>query len=83
MAMTTPSADDIGPMIAYLASDATAHVSGTVFNVGGPSMGIFSEPEVKRSITKFEGSWTVEELMQQVPRGLLAGYQSRSAPPTT
>lgn len=78
---TTPSADDIGPMIAYLASDATAHVSGTVFNVAGSSMGIFSEPEVKRSITKFGGAWTVEELMQQVPRGLLAGYQSRSATP--
>lgn len=75
----TPSPDDIGPFLVYLASDAAAEVSGTVFDVQGSSVGIFSEPEVKKSITKFGGSWTVEELMQQLPRTLLAGYQTHVA----
>ena len=79
MASVTPSADDIGPFIAYLASDAAANVSGTVFNIGGSGVGIFADAEVIKSITKYGGSWTVEELMQQVPRGLLAGYRSRVA----
>ena len=77
----TPSPDDIGPFLVYLASDAAAEVSGTVFDVQGSSVGIFSEPEVKKRITKSGGPWTVEELMQQVPKGLLAGYQTHVAVP--
>jgi 3-oxoacyl-[acyl-carrier protein] reductase len=79
MLESTPSPDDIGPFLVYLASDAAAEVSGTVFDVQGSSVGIFSEPEVKRRIIKSGGPWTVEELMQQVPRVLLAGYQTHVA----
>jgi len=81
MLESTPSPDDIGPFLVYLASDAAAEVSGTVFDVQGSSVGIFSEPEVRRRIIKSGGPWTVEELMQQVPRVLLAGYQTHVAVP--
>jgi hypothetical protein len=38
---------------------------------------LYSEPVNSHSITKFgEGPWTMEELMQQVPRGLLQGYKN-------
>lgn len=73
-----PSPDDIAPFIAYLASDAAAKVSGTVFGVGGSTIGIYADPDITKSITKKEGPWTMEELIQQVP-GLLAGYQTRVA----
>lgn len=73
-----PSPDDIAPFIAYLASDAAAKVSGTVFGVGGSTIGIYADPDITKSITKYGGPWTMEELMQQVPR-LLAGYQTRVA----
>jgi 3-oxoacyl-[acyl-carrier protein] reductase len=77
----TPDPEDIGPFLVYLASDAAAKVSGTVFNVGGASIGIFADPEVKKSITKSGGPWTIEELMQQVPKVLLAGYRPHVANP--
>ncbi len=71
-----PSPFDIGPFIAYLASDDAAGISGSVFNVGGNGVGIYAEPEIKRSITKFgNGPWTVDELKAQLPRSVLAGYK--------
>jgi 3-oxoacyl-[acyl-carrier protein] reductase len=73
----TPSPDEIGPFLVYLASDDAAKISGSVFNVGGTGVGIYEDPEVRRAVNKFGGSWTVEELKQQVPRTLLPGYQPR------
>ena len=77
MLLNTPEPDELGPVIAYLASDETANVSGSVFSVGGGSVGIFADPDTRRNISKFNGPWTVEELRQQVPKVLLAGYQTR------
>ncbi len=78
----TPTPDYITPFICYLASDAAAGISGSVFSLGGNGIGLYSEPEITRNLTKFgEGPWTIDELMQQVPRGLLAGYQSPAANP--
>ncbi len=71
---TTPKPDGIGPIIVFLASDAAAEVSGSVFNVSGNSAGIFSEPGVKKSISKSEGAWTVEEIMKRMPGEVLSGY---------
>ncbi len=82
MVRITPGPEHIAPFICYLASDAAADISGSVFSLGGNSIGLYSEPETARNLTKFgEGPWTVDELMQQVPRGLLAGYQSPAANP--
>jgi 3-oxoacyl-[acyl-carrier protein] reductase len=78
----TPHPDYIAPFICYLASEAAAHISGSVFSLGGNTIGLYSEPEIARNLVKYgEGAWTIEELMQQVPRGLLMGYQSPAANP--
>jgi len=77
MLLNTPKPDELGPVVAYLASDETANVSGSVFSIGGASISLFTDPDIKRSISKFDSPWTVEELKQQVPRVLLAGYQPR------
>jgi hypothetical protein len=43
---------------------------------------MYSEPQLANNLTKFgKEPWTVEELMQQVPRGLLAGYKSPAVNP--
>ncbi len=68
----TPSADDLAPFVAYLASDEAAEINGRVFIVAGPMIGVYSEPEVSRTLTKVGGRWTIDEIRQQVPRGLLA-----------
>jgi 3-oxoacyl-[acyl-carrier protein] reductase len=75
----TPSPDDLAPFIVYLSSDDAAGISGSIFFVGGPSIQMYSEPELTKSIMKYGGRWTLEELKQQVPRGLLRGYRSSAA----
>ncbi len=82
MAKITPGPEYIAPFICYLASDAGANISGSVFSLGGNSIGMYSEPQLAYNLTKFEKEpWTLEELTQQVPRGLLAGYKSPAANP--
>ena len=82
MLKITPGPEYIAPFICYLASDAGRGISGSVFTLGGSGISMYSEPVHERSMTKFgEGPWTMEELMQQVPRGLLAGYKSPAENP--
>ena len=68
----TPSADDLAPFVAYLVSDEAAEINGMVFLVAGSSIGVYSEPEISRTLIKVGGRWTLDEIRQQVPRGLLA-----------
>jgi 3-oxoacyl-[acyl-carrier protein] reductase len=75
----TPQADDLVPFLIYLSTEAAAGISGTVFSVGGSSIGMYSEPEIKKSMFKQGGPWTVEELINLVPRGLLQGYRNPAA----
>ncbi len=82
MLKMTPGPEYAAPFICYLATDAAANISGSVFSVGGSSIGLYSDPATISNITKFgEGPWTMDELMQQVPRGLLAGYKSLAENP--
>ena len=73
----TPSPDDLGPFLVYLASDDASKLSGSVFNVGGNNIGIYEDPDLKRTTAKFGGPWTLEEIKQQLPRSVLAGYHNR------
>lgn len=66
-----PSPDDVAPFINYLASDEAAKINGKVFNVGGPMINLYSEPEISKTLVKYGGRWTLDELRQQIPFGLL------------
>jgi 3-oxoacyl-[acyl-carrier protein] reductase len=82
MVKITPGPEFIAPFICYLASEAGSSISGSVFSLGGNGISMYSEPIMERSITKFgEGPWTMDELKQQVPRGLLAGYKNPAENP--
>jgi 3-oxoacyl-[acyl-carrier protein] reductase len=73
----TPRPEYIAPFVCYLASDAAKDISGSVFSLGGNGIGIYSTPVIARNLTKAgREPWTVEELVEQAPRGLFAGYQS-------
>ncbi len=69
----TPSPEDVAPFIIYLASDESAGINGKVFSVGGSSVGLYSEPEISKTMIKYGGRWTMTELRQQVPFALLLG----------
>jgi 3-oxoacyl-[acyl-carrier protein] reductase len=72
----TPSPDYLVPFLIYLTTDAAAEISGSVFSVAGNHIGLYSDPEITRSILKVGDRWTLDELTQQVPRGLFMGYRS-------
>ena len=77
----TPSPEDIGPALAYLSSELAEGISGTVFNVNGNKVGIYEDPEIRTTVSKYGSSWTIEELKQQLPRTILANYHSRAEKP--
>jgi 3-oxoacyl-[acyl-carrier protein] reductase len=62
----TPGPEDIAPLIKYLASDEAADINGQVFNVGGPVINLYAEPGISKTLTKYGGRWTIEELRQQL-----------------
>jgi 3-oxoacyl-[acyl-carrier protein] reductase len=82
MAKMTPTPDYIAPFVCYLSSDAGAKISGSVFTLGGNTISMYSEPVSAYNLTKYDNKpWTMEELQQQVPRGLLAGYKNPAENP--
>ena len=82
MADITPAPEYIAPFVCYLATDAAKDISGSVFTLGGNTISMYSEPVHSHNLTKYDSKpWTLDELMQQVPRGLLMGYQSPAENP--
>jgi NAD(P)-dependent dehydrogenase (short-subunit alcohol dehydrogenase family) len=59
-------ADDVAPMVAWLASDEAAHVNGRIFNVTEGLVALLNEPEPVKTIHK-DGRWTVEEIINVFP----------------
>jgi 3-oxoacyl-[acyl-carrier protein] reductase len=82
MMKITPGPEYVAPFVCYLASDEAANVSGSIFSLGGNTISMYSESIHSNNLTKFDSKpWTMEELVQQAPRGLLAGYKSPAANP--
>jgi 3-oxoacyl-[acyl-carrier protein] reductase len=71
-----PSPEQMVPFLIYLSTNAADKISGSVFNVGGNNIGLYSDPEVSHSLVKYGNPWTIEELNQQAPRGLFENYVS-------
>ncbi|MFT4470239.1 SDR family NAD(P)-dependent oxidoreductase [Arthrobacter sulfonylureivorans] len=58
------TADDVAGLVAYLASDAAAKVTGQAIGVGGDRLQLWSHPEAV--VTEFvDGGWTYEALMER------------------
>jgi 3-oxoacyl-[acyl-carrier protein] reductase len=75
-----PSPETVGPFIVYLCTEEAADINGQVFDVTGGDIAVYSEPVKKKTITKKKGLWTVEELIEQVPKVLLEGYKNPAPP---
>jgi NAD(P)-dependent dehydrogenase (short-subunit alcohol dehydrogenase family) len=71
-----PGPETVAPFIIYLCTDEAADINGQVFDVTGGNIAIYSEPVKARSIDKVQGLWTVDELIEQVPKVLLQGYKN-------
>jgi len=69
------SPSHIASLVVYLATDAAANINGKSFLVGGGEIGLYSEPEIVSSIFK-DGIWTVQELVNTMPRSIIKGLPS-------
>ena len=72
--------DLVAPMVAYLASDDAWDINGYVFAVAGGSVSVNHHPSPVRTIWK-PAMWTIDELIEAVPRDLLAGMPDPAPPP--
>src|SRR5690606_9511279 len=69
------TADDVAGLIAFLASDAAAAVTGQVLGVGGDRLQIWTHPEA--AVTAYrEGGWTFEALVDAWPATFAGSLQS-------
>ncbi len=75
-----PGPETVTPFLIYLCTDEAADINGQVFDVTGANIAIYSEPIKKKAINKEEGLWTVEELIELVPKVLLEGYKNPAPP---
>ena len=72
-----PLPEELAPFICYLCTDAAAHITGSVFSLAGNTYGLYSDPEIIRSVSKPMGEhWTVDELVKNADRMMFKGYRS-------
>jgi NAD(P)-dependent dehydrogenase (short-subunit alcohol dehydrogenase family) len=63
--LKTMSADKIAPLVAFLASDASAEVTNQIFAVRKNEIFLFSKPRPVRSMHKGEG-WTAQSIAEEL-----------------
>jgi NAD(P)-dependent dehydrogenase (short-subunit alcohol dehydrogenase family) len=69
------TSDDVAGLIAYLASDAAAEVTGQAIGVGGDRIQLWSHPEPVLSAYR-EGGWTYEALEESFGQEFAGRLQS-------
>ena len=71
--MATLLPEDIAPLVVYLASEQAGKINGSIFEVWHGHVGIFQDPPpVERAIDKAE-SWSLEQLLTEIPLHLTKG----------
>ncbi len=58
--------EDIGPLVAWLASDEAANINGRVFQVQTGKISLYSESIEEKTIAS-DGPWTVEDVFARLP----------------
>ncbi len=76
------TSDDVAPLLAYLAGDDAADITGQSIGVGGDRLQLWSHPEAV--VTAYhDGGWSLEALQAEFPRVTSGSLQSvgESFPP--
>ncbi len=58
---TAGGPEQVAPLVVWLCTDAAANVNGRTFFVAGDEVGLFSEPELTRSLSR-SGGWDLDSL---------------------
>jgi NAD(P)-dependent dehydrogenase (short-subunit alcohol dehydrogenase family) len=79
--MHPPGPETVAPFVAYLCTNEAANINGQVFDVTYPNIAIYSESAKTKTITQEKGKlFSVDELIQLVPKVLLEGYKNPAPP---
>jgi NAD(P)-dependent dehydrogenase (short-subunit alcohol dehydrogenase family) len=66
--------EDCAPLVAYLASDAAAGITGQAIGIGGDKLTLYSHPA--EAVVEFrDGGWSVEDIAEAWPESLAAAEQ--------
>ena len=67
-------AEAIGPFVTWLCTDAASNVNGRDFLVSGTTIGLYSLPEIVKSVNNTTGAlWTLDELDKLIPDQVTTG----------
>ena len=77
--MGMPGPEHVAPVVLYLCTDEAANVNGKVISAHGGFISLYSEPQETKTIYK-AGMWTLDELMDIMPKTIIVGLVNPSAP---
>jgi hypothetical protein len=60
------SPNDIGPLVAWLASDDAGNINGHVFHIQTGRISLYTDPVETKSVTT-EGPWTTDKVWAAMP----------------
>ena len=65
--------DMVAPLVVFLCTDAAANINGYDFTVGNGQVGVYSQPVVQAEINVPGKIWTVDELLDILPKKVTGG----------
>jgi len=70
----------VAPLVVYLCTDEAANINGYDFAVGGGLIGVYTQPEVRASILEDGKLWTLDELIETMPKKVTDGLRNPAPP---
>lgn len=74
--------EDVAALVVYLASEASDHINGCIFEVWKGHVGIFIDPPPIEQLLQKDGRWTPEELARLIPDTLTKNKSRENLPYT-
>jgi len=70
----------IAPLVLFLCTEAASNVNGYDFEIGGGRIGVYSQPEVHAQIYEAGKVWTLDELLDILPKKVTGTLQNPAPP---
>ncbi len=75
-----PNPDDVAPIVAYLCTDDAANINGCIFGARGGDIELYPQLVPPSKTIHKEGRWTLDDLLDVMPRTLAAGLVNPAPP---
>jgi hypothetical protein len=78
--METAAPEMVAPLVLFLCTEAASNINGYDFEIGGGRIGVYSQPEVQAQIYEAGKVWTLDELLDVLPKKV-TGTLKNPVPP--